>query len=130
MRALSFQLFFAWLMPNGDGPSLGLRGHTVLVLFFGVANVVTDLGRPDRIFYVIFHGHFRSPLLWDVASITSYLIGSSVYLFLPLIPDIALLRDRFKGSLGDMSIGLWPLAGREQKSNGESSNGRFQLWRS
>ena len=72
---------------------------TVLVLFFGVANVVTDLGRPDRIFYVILHGHFRSPLLWDVASITLYLIGSSVYLFLPLIPDIAFLRDRFKGSL-------------------------------
>lgn len=67
---------------------------TVLVLFFGVGNVLIDMGRPDRALNVIFHAHFRSPLLWDVTSITTYLTASSIYLFLPLIPDIALLRDR------------------------------------
>jgi len=67
---------------------------TVLVLFFGVANVLLDLGRPDRALFVIKHGHFRSPLLWDVTSITTYLTASSIYLYLPLIPDIALLRDK------------------------------------
>jgi molybdopterin-containing oxidoreductase family membrane subunit len=66
---------------------------TVLVLFFGVGNVLLDLGRPDRALYVITHAHFTSPLLWDVSSISVYLIGSVIYLFLPLIPDLAILRD-------------------------------------
>lgn len=66
---------------------------TVLVLFFGVGNILMDLGRPDRMLNIIFHSQFRSPLLWDVSSITVYLTASSIYLFLPLIPDIALLRD-------------------------------------
>lgn len=71
---------------------------TVLVLFFGVLNIINDLGRPDRLLYTIFHGEFQSPLLWDVISISTYLICSSVYLYLPLIPDIALMRDKFKGT--------------------------------
>jgi molybdopterin-containing oxidoreductase family membrane subunit len=70
---------------------------TVLVLFFGVGNVLLDLGRPDRALNVLLHPHFRSPLLWDVSSITVYLTCSSIYLFLPLIPDIAVLRDRTVG---------------------------------
>jgi molybdopterin-containing oxidoreductase family membrane subunit len=71
---------------------------TVLVLFFGVINIINDLGRPDRLLYTIFHGEFQSPLLWDVVSISAYLICSSVYLYLPLIPDIALMREKFKGT--------------------------------
>jgi molybdopterin-containing oxidoreductase family membrane subunit len=67
---------------------------TVVVLFIGAANVIFDLGRPDRALKVIFSGHLRSPLLWDVISISTYLFASTIYLYLPLIPDIALLRDR------------------------------------
>lgn len=70
---------------------------TVLVLFFGVGNILLDLGRPDRALNVIRHPHFRSPLLWDVMSISIYLTASTIYLYLPLIPDIALLRDRTTG---------------------------------
>ncbi|OFW11333.1 MAG: hypothetical protein A3H96_18785 [Acidobacteria bacterium RIFCSPLOWO2_02_FULL_67_36] len=70
---------------------------TVLVLFFGVGNVLLDLGRPDRALNVILHPQFRSPLLWDVSSISVYLTASTFYLFLPLIPDIAILRDRTTG---------------------------------
>lgn len=71
---------------------------TVLVLFFGVFNIFTDLGRPDRIYFTIVHAKFRSPLLWDVVSISTYLFCSSIYLFLPLIPDMAILRERFTGT--------------------------------
>ncbi len=66
---------------------------TVLVLFFGVGNVLLDLGRPDRAWLVLRHPHFKSPLLWDVGSISVYLACSTIYLYLPLIPDIARLRD-------------------------------------
>lgn len=67
---------------------------TVLVLFFGVGSIIMDLGRPDRMLNVLRTPNFRSPLLWDVCSISVYLIASTIYLYLPLIPDIALLRDR------------------------------------
>ena len=66
---------------------------TVMVLLFGVGNVLIDLGRPDRMFNIIKHANFRSPLLWDVSSICTYLTCSIIYLYLPLIPDIAILRD-------------------------------------
>ena len=66
---------------------------TVLVLFFGVGNILMDLGRPDRMLNIIQYPQFGSPLLWDVSSIAVYLTSSSIYLYLPLIPDIALLRD-------------------------------------
>jgi Ni/Fe-hydrogenase subunit HybB-like protein len=67
---------------------------TVLVLFFGMGCVILDLGRPDRVLNVLLHGNFTSPLLWDVTSVATYLTASTIYLFLPLIPDIAILRDR------------------------------------
>ncbi|RMG55555.1 MAG: polysulfide reductase [Acidobacteria bacterium] len=69
---------------------------TVLVLFFGVANILADLGRPDRVLNIIKHGQFHSPLLWDVTSVATYLTASSIYLYLPLIPDLALLRDKLQ----------------------------------
>ena len=67
---------------------------TVLVLFFGMGCVILDLGRPDRVLNVFRHPNFSSPLLWDVMAVTTYLTASTIYLFLPLIPDIAILRDR------------------------------------
>lgn len=66
---------------------------TVMVILFGVGNILIDLGRPDRMLNVIRFPHFQSPLLWDVCSITLYLTMSTTYLYLPLIPDIAILRD-------------------------------------
>lgn len=70
---------------------------TVLVLFVGVGNVLIDLGRPERALYVIFHANFTSPLLWDVVSIGIYLTTSLIYLYLPMIPDLALLREAVRG---------------------------------
>lgn len=69
---------------------------TVLVLFFGVFNIVTDLGQPGRMFKVFTDGKLNSPLLWDVVSISIYLTASAIYLYLPLLPDIALMRDGIK----------------------------------
>ncbi len=67
---------------------------TAIVLVIGALHPVIDLGRPDRIANVFLFGRLQSPLLWDVTSISAYFAASTVYLFLPLIPDIAMLRDR------------------------------------
>jgi len=40
---------------------------------------------------------FHSPLMWDLMAITTYLLCSTMYLFLPLIPDLAMSRDRTEG---------------------------------
>ncbi|MFH2040303.1 MAG: NrfD/PsrC family molybdoenzyme membrane anchor subunit [Chloroflexota bacterium] len=41
--------------------------------------------------------NFHSPLSWDFLAINTYLLASTMYLFLPLIPDLAMARDRSKG---------------------------------
>ena len=41
--------------------------------------------------------NFRSPLLWDITAITTYIIGSSLFLYLGLLPDLAVARDRSRG---------------------------------
>ncbi len=43
------------------------------------------------------YGRWQSPLIWDLLAITTYLTGSIVYLFVPMIPDLALFRDRLTG---------------------------------
>ena len=41
--------------------------------------------------------NFHSPLSWDFLAINTYLLASTMYLFLPLIPDVAMARDRSTG---------------------------------
>jgi molybdopterin-containing oxidoreductase family membrane subunit len=71
---------------------------TAIVLAIGAVHPVLDLGRPDRMLNIFTSGRLQSPLLWDVSSISAYFMASTVYLYIPMIPDIALLRDR----------GVWP----------------------
>ncbi|MHB1125692.1 MAG: NrfD/PsrC family molybdoenzyme membrane anchor subunit [Bacillota bacterium] len=56
--------------------------------------IVADMGRPERLLNVFIYGNIQSPLIWDVIAICSYLTGSLIYLYLPLIPDIAICRDK------------------------------------
>lgn len=66
---------------------------TVVALSVGALFPIIDLGRPDRIHHLVLFGRWQSPILWDVLSITTYLTGSLIYLYLPLIPDLAIARD-------------------------------------
>ena len=67
---------------------------TAIVLAIGGLHPILDLGRPDRMLNIVSAGRLQSPLLWDVTSISAYFTASTVYLYLPMIPDIAKLRDR------------------------------------
>jgi molybdopterin-containing oxidoreductase family membrane subunit len=67
---------------------------TLFSLPFGVASIIVDMGRPERLLNVIIYGRFQSPLLWDFAAVSLYLFSSVVFFYLSLIPDIALCRDR------------------------------------
>lgn len=67
---------------------------TVVALVCGATLIVVDMGRPDRLLNVLVHGRWQSPILWDVMAISTYLVASVVYLGIPMVPDIAMFRDR------------------------------------
>ncbi len=77
---------------------------TVFALSIGAAFPVIHLGRPWLAFWLIPYPsergiwpNIRSPLLWDFFAISTYLISSVTFLLLPMIPDLALVRDRALG---------------------------------
>src|SRR5574341_521496 len=69
---------------------------TVFALAIGAPMVIIDMGRPDRVLNVITHGRLSSPILWDVCSIATYMSGSILYLYVAMIPDMALLCPRLQ----------------------------------
>lgn len=68
---------------------------TVVALSTGALFVIVDLGRPDRLGNVLVYGRWQSPIVWDVTAVATYLTASLIYLYLPMIPDLAFFRDRF-----------------------------------
>ncbi len=77
---------------------------TVFSLSIGASFPIVHLGRPWLFFWLIPYPsergiwpNIRSPLLWDFFAITTYLISSVTFLLLPMIPDLALVRDRAAG---------------------------------
>ncbi|MBI2236919.1 MAG: polysulfide reductase NrfD, partial [Actinobacteria bacterium] len=72
---------------------------TVVALTVGALFPIFDLGRPDRMLNVLRYGRWPSPILWDFFAIATYFVGSVMYLYLPLIPDLATCRDRLASSV-------------------------------
>ncbi len=77
---------------------------TVFALMCGAMWPIIHLGRPWLFYWLVPYPNergvwpnFRSPLMWDFFAINAYLTGSLIYLYLPLIPDLALLRDKTTG---------------------------------
>ena len=65
----------------------------VAALFSALAIIVVDMGRPDRLWHIFVYGRLQSPIVWDILVVNTYLVISLLLLYLPLIPDIALLRN-------------------------------------
>lgn len=71
---------------------------TAFSLIVGASHVLIDMGRIDRMLNIVFYPQPKSPLFWDVCSISLYLMSSLVYLYAPLIPDIAMCREEYRNS--------------------------------
>ena len=90
---------------------------------------ILHTGRPWKAFWLIPYpnwrliwSNFKSPLVWDVFAISTYLTVSTTFLYMGLIPDIAALRDREtnpirKKILGVLSLG-WRNSEREWRHFG------------
>ena len=61
--------------------------------------IVVDMGRPDRLLNVFIYGRFQSPIFWDITVVNVYLIISFLLLFLPLLPDLGIMRNHLKKDL-------------------------------
>ncbi len=70
------------------------EGITVFALMIGGPMVIIDMGRPDRMLNLFIHGRIQSPIFWDVLGVSTYLTGCIIYLYLPMIPDLAFLAKR------------------------------------
>jgi Ni/Fe-hydrogenase subunit HybB-like protein len=66
------------------------------------------MGRPWDAFFIFPYApnqrgplwvNFRSPLVWDVFAISTYLTISLVFWYLGMVPDLATLRDRAKAGI-------------------------------
>jgi Ni/Fe-hydrogenase subunit HybB-like protein len=77
---------------------------TVFALSIGAMFPVIHLGKPWLAFWMFPYPsergiwpNVRSPLVWDFFAISTYLISSVTFLLLPMLPDMALIRDRATG---------------------------------
>ena len=55
---------------------------------------------------------FKSPLIWDVFAVTTYLTVSALFWFVGLVPDLATLRDRSQTRSGRMIYGILAMGWR------------------
>ena len=77
---------------------------TLFSLLVAVTMVMVHLGRPWFIHWAAPYPNqmglwpnFKSPLLFDVMAITTYLTGSLIFIYMGSIPDFAAVRDRTSG---------------------------------
>jgi molybdopterin-containing oxidoreductase family membrane subunit len=55
---------------------------------------------------------FRSPLVWDVFAVSTYMTVSALFWFVGLVPDLATLRDRARNRFARLLFGIGALGWR------------------
>jgi len=77
------------------------------------------VGRPWFVYWLIPYPNpmliwpnFRSPLLWDMVAIGTYFTVSLLFWYLGMIPDLATLRDRARGTIARLAYGTFALGWR------------------
>ncbi len=77
---------------------------TLFSLMVAATMVLVHIGRPWFIHWALPYPNqmemwpnFRSPLMFDVMAVATYLTGSSIFIYMGSIPDFAAVRDRTSG---------------------------------
>lgn len=65
---------------------------TVISTLIGPTYILLCMGRLDRLHHLALFGRIQSPIVWDVLAISTYLIGSIIFLYLASIRDLSALR--------------------------------------
>lgn len=85
---------FSWIKP------IARIAEIIAIAFAAIAGlvIISDMGRPDRLPYLFTHGRIQSPILWDVTVVTTYFVISLLLYFIPMIPDLAISKNRLVGA--------------------------------
>jgi molybdopterin-containing oxidoreductase family membrane subunit len=80
---------------------------------------ILHLGRPWFAYWLVPYPdvmniwpQWRSPLIWDIFAIATYIIVSILFWYMGLIPDLASLRDRAQSRTKQVAYGLFALGWR------------------
>ena len=65
----------------------------VFSVMVGMGFALIHLGSPLNIWRMVVAPQVGSPIVWDFVVIMTYLFATVVFLYLPLVPDMAILRD-------------------------------------
>lgn len=102
---------------------------TLFAVFCAALFPIIHLGRPWFFYWLLPYPNvmalwpqFRSPLVWDVFANVIYLLVSIIFFYIGLIPDLATVRDKAKGRLGQIFFGVLALGWR-------GSAAHWQRWR-
>jgi len=74
---------------------------TVIATIIGPLYILLCVGRLDRLHHLFIYPRLQSPITWDVLAISTYLVGSIIFLYLALIRDFAIL------STSDIAVAPW-----------------------
>jgi len=74
---------------------------TVVSTMIGPCYIFLSMGRLERVWHLLVYGRIQSPIVWDVFAISTYLIGSFIFLYLACVRDLAFMRDH------PIGIGKW-----------------------
>ncbi len=69
-------------------------------LLIGALFPIIDLGHPTHIWRLLVSPNPASPIIWDIVAITTYLLATVLFFYLPLIPDLAICRDTLGAKTG------------------------------
>ena len=85
------------------GVARASEAMTVFAIMTGALFPIVHLGRPWLFYWLLPYPNerqlwvnFRSPIVWDLFAILTYLTVSVVFLYVGLLPDIATARDRVR----------------------------------
>ena len=85
------------------GVARASEAMTVFAIMTGALFPIIHLGRPWLFYWLMPYPNarelwvnFRSPIIWDLFAIMTYLTVSVVFLYVGLLPDIATARDRVR----------------------------------
>ncbi len=105
----------------------GAEAMTVFAVLTAALFPLIHIGRLWKFYFLIPYPNqralwvnFKSPLLWDVFAINTYMLISIIFFFVGLIPDIAIARDRATGIkkfVYTLLSGGWQGTGRQWKAH-------------
>ena len=77
---------------------------TLFGLSIAALSILMHLGRVWKFYWLLPYPNqrqlwpnFRSPLMWDFMAILTYFTGSTMFLYLGMLPDLAMARDHTQG---------------------------------